>query len=150
MSSPYPDLAQFDTPEFKRYVEAHKHPNGEGDGRPTAFQIIKDEGLEGNLLSSTTPLQFLTLPGKLTDRTFLITGCSAGLGLEAARVLKTTGARLFVTARNLDKGREALGDILEPGKVDLLHLELGPFASVRKCAAEFLEASGGKLNILIR
>lgn len=42
-----------------------------------------------------------------------------------------------------------MGDILEPGKVDLLLLDLNSLASVRKFASEFLEASGNKLNILI-
>jgi NAD(P)-dependent dehydrogenase (short-subunit alcohol dehydrogenase family) len=79
----------------------------------------------------------------------LITGCSSGLGIETARALKATGARLFVTARNLSKGRKALGDILEPGKVDLLLLDLNSLASVRSFATEFLEASGNKLNILV-
>lgn len=79
----------------------------------------------------------------------MITGCSSGLGIETARALKTTGARLFLTARNLDKGREALGDILEPGRVDLLLLDLNSLASVREFAKEFLKASGNKLNILI-
>jgi NAD(P)-dependent dehydrogenase (short-subunit alcohol dehydrogenase family) len=63
--------------------------------------------------------------------------------------LKATGARLFVTARDLSKGREALGDILEPGKVELLLLDLNSLASVRQFAKEFLDTSGNKLNILI-
>jgi NAD(P)-dependent dehydrogenase (short-subunit alcohol dehydrogenase family) len=83
------------------------------------------------------------------DRTILITGCSSGLGIETARALKATGARLFLTARDLSKGRDALGDILEPGKVDLLLLDLNSLASVRTFASEFLQASGNKLNILI-
>jgi NAD(P)-dependent dehydrogenase (short-subunit alcohol dehydrogenase family) len=87
--------------------------------------------------------------GRLTDKTVLITGCSSGLGIETARALKATGARLFLTARDLSKGREALGDILEPGKVDLLLLDLNSLASVRNFASEFLEASNNKLNILI-
>jgi NAD(P)-dependent dehydrogenase (short-subunit alcohol dehydrogenase family) len=83
------------------------------------------------------------------NRTILITGCSSGLGIETARALKATGARLFLTARDLSKGRDALGDILEPGKVDLLLLDLNSLASVRTFASEFLQASGNKLNILI-
>lgn len=91
----------------------------------------------------------LTHPGKLAGKTALITGCSSGIGIETARALKATGARLFLTARDLSKGRQALGDILEPGKVDLLLLDLNSLASVRKFASEFLKASGNKLNILI-
>jgi NAD(P)-dependent dehydrogenase (short-subunit alcohol dehydrogenase family) len=79
----------------------------------------------------------------------LITGCSSGIGIETARALKATGARLFLTARDLTKGRKALGDILQPGQVDLLLLDLNSLASVRAFAAEFLQASGNKLNILI-
>ena len=41
-----------------RYAEAHKSPKGPGDARPTAKQIILDEGLQG----------------KLTDKIFLVTG----------------------------------------------------------------------------
>lgn len=91
----------------------------------------------------------LTRTGKLGDKTILITGTSSGIGIETARALKATGARLFLTARNLSKAREALGDILEPGKVDLLLLDLNSLASVRKFADEFLTASNNKLNILI-
>jgi len=64
-------------------------------------------------------------------------------------VLKATGARLFLTVRDLAKGHKALGDILESGRVDLLLLDLNSMESVRKCAAEFLEASGNRLNVLI-
>lgn len=34
---------------MSRYSEAHKAPTGPGDARPTAMQIIQDEGLEGNM-----------------------------------------------------------------------------------------------------
>lgn len=79
----------------------------------------------------------------------LITGCSSGIGIETARALKATGAHVFVTARNISKGQKALSDILEPGKLDLLLMDLNSLASVRNFAAEFLKASEGKLNILI-
>ncbi|KAF2032537.1 NAD(P)-binding protein [Setomelanomma holmii] len=126
-------MSEYDAPDFKRYVEAHEKPKGPGDARPTALQIIKDNDLEG----------------KLSDKTILITGTSSGIGIETARALKATGARLFLTARNLEKGREALRDILEPGKVELLLLDLNSLASVHEFAANFLKASNNKLNILI-
>ncbi|KAL1792264.1 hypothetical protein ACET3X_010015 [Alternaria dauci] len=126
-------MASYNTPDFTRYAAAHEHLNGEGDARPTALQIVKDNDLEG----------------KLTNKTILITGCSSGLGIETARALAATGARIFCTARSLEKGRTALAEILSPGKVDLLHLDLESLASVRTFAAEFLKASGGKIHILI-
>jgi NAD(P)-dependent dehydrogenase (short-subunit alcohol dehydrogenase family) len=91
----------------------------------------------------------LTPAGQLTGKTVLITGCSAGIGIETARALKATGAHVFCTARNLEKGRSALSSLLEPGKLDLLHLDLNSLASVRAFAPVFLAASNNQLNILI-
>ncbi|KAH6884905.1 hypothetical protein B0T10DRAFT_564330 [Thelonectria olida] len=115
-----------------RYANAHLKPHGPGDARPTALQIIKDERMEG------------ALRGKVA----LITGCSSGLGIETARAMKASGITLFVTARNLEKARTALGDILDGEQVHLLQLDLESFDSVRSCVAEFKSKSKG-LNILI-
>ncbi|KFZ14500.1 hypothetical protein V501_03199 [Pseudogymnoascus sp. VKM F-4519 (FW-2642)] len=65
-----------------RYAAAHEKLLSPGDQRPTALQVIKDEGLEG------------TLEGKV----ILITGCSAGLGVETARAMLATGATHYLTA----------------------------------------------------
>lgn len=116
-----------------RYSETYVAPKGAGDARPTALQIIKDEKLEG----------------KLQDKVILITGCSSGIGIETARSLATTGAKLFLTARNLSKAKSALSGILKPGQVELIELDNASLASVRKGAEEFLQQSGNKLNILI-
>lgn len=121
------------------YAGAHRHPKGPGDARPTALQIVKDNDRTS----------------KLQDLVILITGCSSGLGVETAPALATTGATLYLTARNLTKAREALGpEILSnsnscPGRVHLLELNLDSLASVRACASAFLAQSGGKLNVLV-
>ncbi|KAH8810668.1 hypothetical protein F5884DRAFT_897237 [Xylogone sp. PMI_703] len=115
-----------------RYTEAHLNPNGPGDARPTALQVVKDEGLEG----------------KLTDKVFLVTGVSSGIGIETVKALAATGAVVYGTVRNLEKGRQALGSVLSPGRVELLHCDLSSLASVRVCAEEFLKKSK-KLNVLI-
>jgi NAD(P)-dependent dehydrogenase (short-subunit alcohol dehydrogenase family) len=115
-----------------RYAAAHTPPHGPGDTRPTALQIIKDEGLEG----------------KFPDKTILITGCSSGIGIETARALAATGATLFLTARDIPKATGALSGILSPGKAEPPHCDLSSLSSVRACAQEFLEKSN-KLNILI-
>ena len=62
-----------------KYVKAHTSPSGPGDDRPTAADIVKDEGMDG----------------KLNGKVFLITGCSAGIGIETARALRATGARFL-------------------------------------------------------
>ncbi|KAK7425607.1 hypothetical protein QQZ08_007930 [Neonectria magnoliae] len=118
--------------QASRYADAHLIPNGPGDARPTALEIISDEQMQS----------------ALTEKVVLITGCSSGLGIETARAIKATGATLFVTARNLEKARNALGDILDGDHVHLLRLDLESFDSVRSCVADFRSKSQ-KLNILI-
>ncbi|KAI1150705.1 hypothetical protein F4825DRAFT_392013 [Nemania diffusa] len=115
-----------------RYASVHESANGPGDSRPTAIQIIKDEQLEG----------------KLAGQTALVTGCSSGIGTETARALYLTGATLYLTARDLDKAKAALGDMITSDRVHLLELELESLASVRACATQFLYAKK-PLNILI-
>lgn len=126
-------MTNFNSSDFTRYASVHQNTKGAGDARPTALQIVKDNDVEG----------------KLTDKVVIVTGCSAGIGIETARAMKATGAHVYATARNLTKGQKALEGILEPGKVDLLLLDLESLESVRSFAAEFLEKSSGKLNLLI-
>jgi NAD(P)-dependent dehydrogenase (short-subunit alcohol dehydrogenase family) len=78
----------------------------------------------------------------------MITGCSSGIGLETARVLALTGATLYLTVRDLDVGKTALGHVAESDRVHLLQLDLNSLDSVRACAAEFSKRSS-KLNVLI-
>jgi NAD(P)-dependent dehydrogenase (short-subunit alcohol dehydrogenase family) len=93
------------------------------------------------------------LANKLTDKTFLITGVSGGIGVETLRALHATGAHVFGTVRNLEKGQKVVDEILASnpngGKIDLIEMELASLDSVRKGAADFLKKSGGKLNIFI-
>lgn len=115
-----------------KYAAAHESPNGPGDARPTAEQIIQDENLEG----------------KLSDKVILITGCSSGIGVETARALFTTGAQLYLTVRDLSKAEEALPDLVTSDRVHLLELDLNSLDSVRSCADHFLSQSK-TLNIFI-
>jgi NAD(P)-dependent dehydrogenase (short-subunit alcohol dehydrogenase family) len=117
-----------------KYAAPHITPKGPGDARPTALQIIQDEGLED----------------KLQDKTFLITGCSSGIGVETARAIAATGATTYCTVRDMERGKTALSDILEPGRVELLHMDLSSLASVRAGARDFFERNKGHgLNVLI-
>ncbi|PLB47580.1 dehydrogenase with different specificitie [Aspergillus steynii IBT 23096] len=115
-----------------KYAKVHQSPKGPGDARPTALQIVKDAGREDNM----------------TGKVILITGCSSGLGIETARALFQTGATLYLTARDLEKAKSALGDLVDSPRVHLLHLDLKSLESVRACAQEFLSRSK-TLNILI-
>lgn len=71
----------------------------------------------------------------LSGRTVLVTGVSAGLGVETARALSTAGAQVVGAARDLDKARAALGGLA----VELVQLDLADLDSVRACAADVLE-----------
>lgn len=115
-----------------KYAASWESTRGPGDSRPTALQIVNDEDLSG----------------KLGGKVIFITGCSSGIGIETARALKATGAKLFLTARNLEKGKQALAGILEAGSVELLHLDLESLESVRACVRE-LHGKTKTLNILI-
>ncbi|RAH48780.1 short-chain dehydrogenase [Aspergillus brunneoviolaceus CBS 621.78] len=115
-----------------RYAEVHKNPQGPGDARPTAQQIIDDEGLKG----------------QLADRSMLITGASSGIGVESAKALFATGATLYLTGRNLDKTKKALGELASSPRVHILELDLESLSSVRACAAELLSQTK-TLNVFI-
>jgi NAD(P)-dependent dehydrogenase (short-subunit alcohol dehydrogenase family) len=114
-----------------KYAAAHHSPQGPGDARPTALQIIKDEDLQG------------TLSGK----TVLITGTSSGIGPETARAIAATGATVYCAARDVTKAKAALASI--DGNIELLECDLSSLESVRAAAKEFLARSGGRLNVLV-
>ena len=116
-----------------RYTAAHVSPKGAGDARPTALQIVKDNDVEG----------------KLTDKVIVVTGTSAGIGIETARALSATGATLFLTARNAKTAEAALEGILEPGRVSLVELDNTSFRSVKAAAKTILKQSNNKVNILV-
>ncbi|KAL8654724.1 MAG: hypothetical protein Q9226_003319 [Calogaya cf. arnoldii] len=115
-----------------RYAAAHKNLGGPDDDRPSALTIVKDEELEG----------------KLADKVVLITGCSSGIGIETARSIAVTGAKVFCTVRDNKKGESALADLLKPGKVVLVNMDLNSLDSVRSAAKSVLSQTS-TLNILI-
>ncbi len=78
----------------------------------------------------------------------LVTGVSAGLGVETARALVERGAAVIGTARDMDKARQATGHIAGPGKLELAHCDLASLASVRACA-DALVAQGKRFDALL-
>lgn len=88
----------------------------------------------------------------LSGRRILVTGISAGVGLETARVLAVHGAQVVGTARDLGKARAALvqagADAAWIGRIELVELDLASLASVRACAASLLKA-GGQCDVII-
>ena len=85
--------------------------------------------------------QCLAHSGDLMERSILITGCSSGIGLDAARTLKKRGWRVIATARR----REDLDRLINDG-LEVAQLELADSRSIAACAAHALQLTGGKLG----
>src|SRR5216683_4186491 len=78
----------------------------------------------------------------LTGKRILVTGVSAGLGVETTRALAAHGATVVGTARDLTKARHALDQAFSnqptSSPVELLEMDLASLASVRKAAADLI------------
>jgi len=70
----------------------------------------------------------------LTGKRFLITGATSGIGLAAASELARRNAQVVITARSVEKARDAIKKI-GPGLVDYLLMDLTDLDSVKKAAA---------------
>ncbi len=86
----------------------------------------------------------------LTGKRALVTGVSAGLGVETARALAARGAEVIGTARDLGKARAATGAIRNAygDRFSLVKLDLASLESVR-AAADVLRATGKPLDLII-
>lgn len=101
--------------------------------------------------TSTTDevLSGLNLPGKR----FLVTGVSAGLGVETARSLAAHGAHVVGAARDLAKAKAATAQVQKDaaangGSFELIELDLADLKSVRACADQLL-AKGEPIDVVI-
>lgn len=79
----------------------------------------------------------------MAQRTILITGCSSGIGLDAARGLRARGWRVFATCR-----QEADCARLRAEGLESFRLDYADEASVAEGAAEALARAGGRLDAL--
>lgn len=89
----------------------------------------------------------------LTGKRVLVTGVSAGLGVETARALAAHGAMVVGAARDLDKARRATDAVREAAKLkdttfDLIELDLASLKSVR-AAADALVKKGDQFDLVI-
>ena len=121
------------------HPESYLNPQGPGDARPTAAQVVLELNPDRSLWRSAV---------------VMITGCSSGIGVETARAFLTVGAQVYLPVRSADKMKAITADLLAtPGvsgaQLTVLSMDLSSLASVRQCAAEFLRQSKGQLNLLI-
>jgi NAD(P)-dependent dehydrogenase (short-subunit alcohol dehydrogenase family) len=89
----------------------------------------------------------------LQGRRILVTGVSAGLGVETARSLAAHGAHVVGLARDLAKAETATAQVrkdaaVHGGSFELVALDLASLASVRACADSLL-AKGEAFDVVI-
>lgn len=72
----------------------------------------------------------------LTGKTYLITGCNSGLGLETARVLALRGAHIMGAARTREKAAAALASAAPRGAP--VSCDLAEPDSIRRCVEEIM------------
>src|ERR1700719_773836 len=88
----------------------------------------------------------------LHGKRILVTGVSAGLGVETARALAAHGAQVTGAARDLAKAERATAEIwaqaANGGALELVELDLASLKNVRACA-DALVADGRPFDVVI-
>lgn len=89
----------------------------------------------------------------LRGKRILVTGVSAGLGIETARALAAHGAYVVGAARDLSKAETATAQVRKDaaangGGLELIELDLANLKSVRACADRLL-AKGEPFDVVI-
>lgn len=83
---------------------------------------------------------------------YLVTGANTGIGKEVAQILYSKNAVVWMTARNPEKGANAVASIKEAhpaskGRLELLHLDLSDLTTIKASAEKFL-AGEKRLDVL--
>jgi NAD(P)-dependent dehydrogenase (short-subunit alcohol dehydrogenase family) len=87
----------------------------------------------------------------LSGKTVVVTGASAGLGVETARALSSVGAHVVMAVRDLDKGKRAadgIRDAVPSASLELAELDLASLDSVRAFTDHVL-ADHDRIDLLI-
>jgi NAD(P)-dependent dehydrogenase (short-subunit alcohol dehydrogenase family) len=105
------------------------------------------------VLGATSTTEDVLSGVKLQGKRILVTGASAGLGIETARSLAAHGAHVVGAARDLKKAEAATSQVRKDaatggGRFELVELDLGNLKSVRACADQLL-AKGEPFDVVI-
>lgn len=87
----------------------------------------------------------------MQNKNILITGATAGIGLETAKSLAKMGATIYIVARTSVKAKLAIEEIKKYSgndKIDFFVADLSSFQEVRKLAQD-VQAKLNKLDVLI-
>src|ERR1700758_3163760 len=106
-----------------------------------------------NLFGATSTTDEVLVGVKLHGKRILVTGVSAGIGVETARSLAAHGAHVVGAARDLAKAEVATAQVRKDaaqngGSFEVIELDLGNLKSVRACA-EGLLAKGESFDLVI-
>jgi NAD(P)-dependent dehydrogenase (short-subunit alcohol dehydrogenase family) len=106
-----------------------------------------------NVFGATSTTEDVLAGIQLEGKRILVTGVSAGLGVETARSLAAHGADVVGAARDLTKAEAAAAQVREDaaaggGSFSLVALDLARLASVRACAEGLLE-KGDAFDVII-
>jgi NAD(P)-dependent dehydrogenase (short-subunit alcohol dehydrogenase family) len=105
-----------------------------------------------NMFGPETTTDEVLAGADLAGKRVLVTGVSAGLGVETARALAAHGATVIGAARDLAKARAATAVVRDQaargGALELVQLDLASLASVRACADALL-AEGKPFDLII-
>jgi NAD(P)-dependent dehydrogenase (short-subunit alcohol dehydrogenase family) len=106
-----------------------------------------------NLFGATSTTEDVLSGVNLRGKRILVTGVSAGLGVETARSLAARGAKVVGAARDLEKAKAATATVQKDaaangGSLELIELDLASLKSVRACADALL-AKGEPFDVVI-
>jgi NAD(P)-dependent dehydrogenase (short-subunit alcohol dehydrogenase family) len=109
--------------------------------------------LETTLFGATSTTEDVLSGANLKGKRILVTGVSAGLGVETARSLAAHGAQVVGAARDLNKAKAATEQVRNDaaangGSLELVELDLADLKSVRRCADQLL-AIGEPFDVII-
>jgi NAD(P)-dependent dehydrogenase (short-subunit alcohol dehydrogenase family) len=111
------------------------------------------EATSTTLFGATSTTDDVLSGVNLKGKRILVTGVSAGLGVETARSLAAHGAHVVGAARDLAKAKAATAQVRKDaasnaGGFELVELDLASLKSVRACADQLLE-KGEPLDVVI-
>jgi NAD(P)-dependent dehydrogenase (short-subunit alcohol dehydrogenase family) len=106
-----------------------------------------------NVFGATSTTKDVLSGIDLRGKRILVTGVSAGLGVETARSLAAHGAHVVGAARDLAKAKAATAQVRNDaasnaGRFELVELDLASLKSVRACADQLLE-EGEPFDVVI-
>src|ERR1700751_5424835 len=106
-----------------------------------------------NVFGATSTADEVLAGVKLHGKRILVTGVSAGIGVETARSLAACGADVVGAARDLAKAEAATAQVRKDaaqngGSFEVIELDLGNLKSVRACAKGLL-AKGESFDLVI-